>query len=333
MVCMSDETENKPENEAPQAPSIDAPVSSAPEVVASQAAVPAVPSVAPAPPPVDERPIVVMKPRSQAWAAIAATLIVMTLAASGLAVYFLPSLRVAQEDAADAMASVGDAGATVYQDLKDGLKVAAETAKPKVETTTIIESALGELRAQGKLVVLTRNLSVRAEKSSKAVIWDSIPVDDSAVEIKVNNNRVQYVIPLHDLAARSFTYDEATNKLVVTVPEPRLDRELIAVSADPADWEVKKDIGWLHLQDYWPDWRGDRLESEARSQLRGLVIEAAEEPLVLKEAREQAYVMMTTLVKAAIAPFAPDLEIEVRLDAGLTPQEGTEAWPDSAPLS
>ena len=79
--------------------------------------------------------------------------------------------------------------------------------------------------------------------------------------------------------------------------------------------------------------RGDRLESEARSQLRGLVIEAAEEPLVLKEAREQAYVMMTTLVKAAIAPFAPDLEIEVRLDAGLTPQEGTEAWPDSAPLS
>lgn len=304
-----------------------------PEVVPAVAQEAAIPATPVTPRPADDRPIIVMRPRSQIWMAMAITICVVTLSGLTFALYFFPSARVLQQDTSAAVQLGGEAASTVYNDLKDGAKELVALSKPKVAISTVIESALGEIRSQGKLVVLTRTFPVRAERSTVTKLWDYVPLDNSAVEIKVNNNAVQYHIPLSGVSARNFTHDEAANTLVVTLPEPRVDQEMIAISSNPDDWQVKKDIAWLHLQDTWPDWSGSKLESEARGQLRGLLIEQAEEPLVMKEAREKGYEIVAGLLKAAVAPYAENLNIEVRFDATLDNETELETWPNNAPLS
>lgn len=321
--------DNTPEPEPPQAPveeSTDAPL---PAVVAEpvRSAEPSAPVEAVATPVPEPAPIVVMRPRSHAWWAIAATLICMTAAGSFLAWHFLPSARVAQQDATEA-------ATTVYNDLRDGLEQAAQTmtqaATPTAEIRTLVETAVGELASRGKLVVLTRTLPVRVEKrSTQKILWDQFDLEDSIVRLRVNNNSVQYVLPLDGLSTANFQHDAALNKLTVSLPEPRLDRDMVAVSSNPEDWEVESDISWTRLQDWW----GQELLDEARSNVRGLLVEAGQEPLILKEAREQGYVQMTALLKSILAPFAPTLQVEVRFDPTLAPQPGIETWPDNAPLS
>ncbi len=303
------------------------------EVLAVSKPEPAIPATPVTPRPADERPIIVMRPRSQIWMAMAITICVVTLSGLAFALYFFPSARVLQQDTTAAVQRGGEAASTVYNDLKSGAKELVALSKPKVEISTVIESALGEIRSQGKLVVLTRTFPVRAERSTVTKLWDYIPLDDSAVEIKVSNNAVQYHIPLHGVSARNFTHDEAANTLVVTLPEPRVDQEMIAISSNPDDWQVKKDIAWLHIQHARPDWSGKTLETEARAQLRGLLIQQAEEPLVMKEAREMGYGIVAGLLKAAVAPYAQDLNIEVRFDATLDTGTELETWPNNAPLS
>jgi len=330
MIERDEEPVVTPENEV--APAVDAGEGGA--VPAEQAVVSSPTPAAEAPvvevvaaPVAEPGPIVVMRPRSHAWWAIAATLICMTAAGSFLAWHFLPSARVAQQDATEA-------AATVYADLRDGMEAAAATmtagAKTNTEIKTLVETAVGELASRGKLVVLTRTLPVRVEKrSTKKVLWDQFDLEDSVVRLRVSNNLVQYYLPLDGLSAANFTHDAAANRLVVTLPEPRLDREMVAVSSNPEDWEVESDISWTRVQDWW----GQELLDEARANVRGLLVEAGQEPLIVKEAREQAYVQVSALVKSILAPFAPTMAVEVRFDPALSPQPGIETWPDNAPLS
>lgn len=268
-------------------------------------------------------PVMVVRQRSHIWMAMALTAMAMMAFASFFAYNFFPSVRQLQTDATQG-------GATVYNDVKAGAKAVggfvAEAANPKIEMRTVIETAVGELSRQGKLVVLTRSLPVRVEKSSSRKLWDSLELDGSSVEMKVNNNAVQYVIPLHGLTAANFVYNDAAGLLSVTVPEPRLDREMVVVSSDPADWQVRKDIAWLHAPGNRPDWGGEQLETEARASIRSLVIQAGEEPLILKEAREQGFQQLAGLVQSLVAPFAPDVKVEVLFDAGLNPVPGFETW-------
>lgn len=266
-------------------------------------------------------PIVVMKPRSHIWWAMAAVMITFIAAGTYLFHEFVPSPRKMQEDLAAGTA-------TVYKDLS---AAAGGALKPTVEMKTVIDSAVGQLNNKGKLVVLTRTLPVSVEKrSTKKVLWEQFNFEDSAVRLKVSNNSVQYVVPLDGLTADQFHYEEAANTLVVTLPEPRLDREMVEVSSDPKDWEVETDISWTRVQDWW----GEQLLKEARANLRELVIAAGQEALVLKEAREAAFVQLNTLIQNLIAPLAPGVQIELRFDPALSPAPGVEAWPrNSAPLS
>jgi hypothetical protein len=259
-----------------------------------------------------------MRPRSHAWWAIAATLISMIAAGSFLAWHFLPSLRVLQNDVSAGISQAAD--------------TLADATTVNTEVQTLVQTAIGELTGRGKLVVLTRTLSVAVEKRAlKKVLWDQFNLEDSIVRLRVDNNTVQYVLPLDTLTASNFHYDEANNKLILTAPEPRLDRELIAVSSNPEDWKEETDISWTRVQDWW----GEDLLDEARANVRGLLVEAGQEPLILKEAREQAYLQLTALVNTIAAPFAPQLTVEVRFDPSLNaPQPGAETWTDNnLPLS
>jgi len=237
-------------------------------------------------------------------------------------------VRTAQRDATAAISQGSEAAAVVYDDLKAGVSA---VAAPKVERQTIIAAALGALSSEGKLVVLTRTLPVDIEKrASYRVWWDKLELDGSVVRVRVDNNRVQYVVPLEGLAPESFDYIEAENKLIATLPEPRLDHAMIAIASSPEDWHVDKAISYARLHDWW----GTELLDEARAEIRGLVAAAAEEPLIQKEAREKGYELLAQLLQSAAAPFAPGVSVEVRFEQEAPRPQENDAWPQApAPLS
>jgi hypothetical protein len=261
-------------------------------------------------------PVVVTRQRSHAWWACGSVFITLIAAATFLTYNFAPSPR-ALQDAATRGAS------TVYKDLS----AAVAASRPKVEMKTVIDSAVGQLNTRGKLVVLTRTLSVDVKKSSTKTLWDTFKLEDSAVRLKVNNNSVQYVVPLDALTPEQFAYEEASNTLIVTLPEPRLDREMVVVSSNPDDWEVETSISWTRIQDWW----GEQLLKEARANLRGLVVQAGQETLILKEAREAAFLQLNQLIQNLVGPLAPGVQIELRFDPTLSPAPGAEGWRGDSP--
>src|SRR5690606_40971464 len=59
--------------------------------------------------------------------------------------------------------------------------------------------------------------------------------------------RVQYVVPLDAVSRDDFFYDPETRRLLLTLPNPRLDPAIGAVSTDPSRVEVFREIGWRRL--------------------------------------------------------------------------------------
>jgi len=281
-----------------------------------------------------EPPIVVTRPRSHLPWAFALVFLAVIASATFLAWHFLPSFRVAQQDMAEAAGSGGEAAARVYDDLKAGAAAVGATvhavAAPEVKIETVISNAVGRLSSQSKLVVLTRTFPVQVEKRASYKLWDLLELDGSVVHLRVSNNSVQYHVPLHRVTADDFTYSEADRTLRVTLPEPRLDPAMIVVAPDPDDWVVDADISAGRIHDWW----GEALLEEARREVQTLVVQAAREELVVKEAREQAYDQLAALIRAIAAPFAPDLDIQVEFRREFDPMQGGDAWPThSASLS
>ncbi|MBI1320354.1 MAG: hypothetical protein GC168_15610 [Candidatus Hydrogenedens sp.] len=309
-------------------PTPDAAEAGGAELSAPETTLPVVADAAPTPTDPTDAPIVVMRPRSHAPWAFALVMLAFIASGTFLAWNFLPSVRQAQNDVTSAVSQGTAAATVVYDDLKHAVK--AVTA-PRVERETLISSALGALSSEGKLVVLTRTLPVDVEKrSSYKVLWDSLELGDSVVRVRVNNNAVQYVVPLDRVRAEDFAYDEARNTLTVILPEPRLDYSMIAIASDPADWDIDKQISYARFHDWW----GTELLDEARAEIRGLVAQAAEEPLILKEAREKGYETLAQLVQSAAAPFAPGLAVEVQFEETPPLTLEADAWQTArAPLS
>ena len=193
----------------------------------------------------------------------------------------------------------------VFEKLREGLR-------PNVTLRTIINSQFAKLDATPKLVVLTDTIDVEVAKSSeKRVLWGLLNLGTTEVRLKAPGNKVQFYIPVREIKAEDFSYRPAAKKVVVRVPGPVLDRQVVDVQSDPSKIEVETRVGWARLSAF----SGKRLEAKAREALRQEVLASADTPPMHDLARLHA----EKTLKAFFAELEGALGDGVRLEFEFRP--------------
>jgi hypothetical protein len=185
-----------------------------------------------------------------------------------------------------------------------------EAAKPQITINTLIQTSLERLRDESKLVVFTADVSVMVTKFSDKKVY-GIDFGTTTVRLRASGNKAQLVIPLNELSEGDFQFDEATNKLTITLPPPRVDETLVEVQTDPNFYEIQTDIGWARLDKF----SGDFLREQARRDLRPAVLLEAGNQHILKAAETSGREKVTALMEAVIKPIRPETAIEVEFKA------------------
>jgi len=181
--------------------------------------------------------------------------------------------------------------------------------KPTVSFSTVLYSSLDHLTRESKLVVLTAEVTVQIEKESQSewkVFGMAIPRGTTRVLLRAPGNKVQFVVPLQGVKAEDFRYDSMRKRLVLSVPSPVVDPEVVEVQNDPSKIELKTDVGWGRLDRY----SGQFLRDQARQELRPTVIQEASQEYLQSKAQTNAI----QALKKMLEPLAADLQPGVELD-------------------
>lgn len=181
-------------------------------------------------------------------------------------------------------------------DTKESVKGVSDTVKSILETKVSIQysimNAIGEIKKESKIVVLSAEISAEAKASSEKSKF-FINLGTTTVEIKADGNKVQYILPTEVITKNSFFYDEKTGALIVKLPRPILDESIVEVQSNPEKIEVKKDIGWARLSSF----SGAYLETELKKNLRNSVIQAGNHELLLERAKKNAEEVVLKMLK------------------------------------
>jgi hypothetical protein len=184
----------------------------------------------------------------------------------------------------------------------------ATALQPQVSINTIIQTSLEKLRDESKLVVFTANVSVMITKfSEKKTLYGKVDLGTTTVRLRASGNKAQLIIPLKNLAASDFQFDEMAGKLTVTLPPPRVDENLVEVQTDPTYYELETRPGWARLDTF----SGEFLRDQARRDLRPAVIAEASHPRIIKMAEESGKEKIAALLEASIKPLRPETRVVV----------------------
>jgi hypothetical protein len=242
-----------------------------------------------------ERPV---PHRRSAWPwVVAAVLIALILVG---AYTIRQALRMPERTVNTAADRLEGMAGKVFEKLREGLR-------PNVTVRSTVRSQFAKLDATPKLVVLTDTIDVEVAKSSeKRVLWGLLNLGTTAVRLKAPGNKVQFYIPLGEIRADDFVYQPAAKKVVVRLPAPVLDRQVVDVQSDPLKIEVETKVGWARLSAY----SGKTLEAKAREALRQEVLSTADTPPMHDLARLHA----EKTLRAFFAELEAALEDGVRLE-------------------
>lgn len=182
----------------------------------------------------------------------------------------------------------------------------AKAFEPHVSITTVMRSAIGEIRHTPKLVVMTADVDAEVFKA-KATDWGYVYWGTTTVTLRARDNRIQYVIPTENMTDENFVYVPATKELQVIVPPPRVDPDVVDVQSDPRKIDVKTELGWAHFD----KWSGQPLRQEARQDLRQAVLGAGRHQLLLTQARINARQHVEKLLAPMAEHLAPGVKLRV----------------------
>ena len=181
-----------------------------------------------------------------------------------------------------------------------------EALKPRVTVQNIVASQVRKVRAESKLVVLTTDVDATVSRTEEMrVLWGYLNLGTSEATLQVRGNRVQYYIPLEGFSADNIVYDKARGRVVVKVPAPVLDRDIVEVQSDPEMLYVRKERGWARLPS-----TQDRLEDQARRMLRGEVIKAGDAQWVHERARVEGRKSLAALFNDLTLVLADGVTLE-----------------------
>ncbi len=181
----------------------------------------------------------------------------------------------------------------------------ADAFRPHVDSKVVLAGAIERLQAEGKLVILSAD--VRAESYSstqKKILNGLLDLGETSVEVRAPA-RVQYVIQLDQVKRDDFLFDPQRRRLVLAVPNPKLDTTIVDVSSDPSQIDVERRIGLFRLDAF----SGTYNENRARKGLRAAAIHAGQSGWWLPEAQASARNEISRL----LAPLLDALEDDVTL--------------------
>lgn len=195
--------------------------------------------------------------------------------------------------------------------------------RPSVESHVVLRGAIERLQDEGKLVVLTAEVTAIAESSTdKRIFFDLIDAGTTTVLVRAPS-RVQYFVPLDAVSREDIFYDAETRRLLLTLPNPRLDTSIVEVSTDPAQIHVFREIGWLRLDAFSGRYNEDR----ARRMLRDAAIEAGQSGEWLTRAQASARNQLLTFLEPLISSLDEDVSFEIAFYERQEPVEGRRALP------
>jgi hypothetical protein len=188
-----------------------------------------------------------------------------------------------------------------------------ELAKSFLETKATIQysitNAIGEIKKESKIVVMTAEISAYANASSeKTKFW--VNLGTTTIEIKADGNKVQYILSTDVINKDSFFYDEKTGELIIKLPKPTLDESIVEVQSNPEKIEVKKDIGWARLSSY----SGAYLETELKKNLRDSVIQAGKHELLLEKAQKNAEEVILKMLKEILKKEKVSIPVKINFN-------------------
>lgn len=184
----------------------------------------------------------------------------------------------------------------------------AGAAQSHVNVNTMIQTSLDRLRDESKLVVFTADVSVMVTKfSDKKVLYGKLDLGTTTVRLRASGNKAQLIIPLKDVAAADFHFDEEKDQLTVTLPSPRVDETLVEVQTDPAYYELQTELGWARLDKY----SGDFLREQAKKDLRPAVLAEAGNKRNVEMAKNSGREKIAALLEASIKSLRPNTTVAV----------------------
>lgn len=184
--------------------------------------------------------------------------------------------------------------------------------RPNVTIESAVYSTFENMKKDAKLIVFSSEITViERRESDKRILWDKLSLGTTEVELRVPGNKVQYVVNTNLLSPNSVRWDKENDQIVVTIPNPVVDEEMVSVQTDPDKIEVRKEIGWGRLESH----SGEYLERSIQKDLRSLVIREAKNELLLERARSNAEQIIRDMFRPFLEPeeegVAPVLPLRV----------------------
>lgn len=219
--------------------------------------------------------------------------------------------------------ALGLAAATVYL-VSTQTRGLLDAFRPSVESNVVFAGSIDRLQAEGKLVVLSADVTAESESSTaRRIFFDLIDAGTTTVRVRAPA-RVQYVVSLADIGREDFSFDPEIRRLLLVLPNPRLDTTIVEVSTDPSEIEVYREIGWLRLDAL----SGRFNEERARRLLRDAAVEAGRSGRWMDEARESARREVARLLTPLIEALDEDVTFSIAFHDGPLPvDESTHQLP------
>jgi hypothetical protein len=245
------------------------------------------------PPPVESKPLTPSADKPRSLWPMAFAIVGLAIIIAGT-VIVMKIIRVGEKVGEGAI----DAPSRIAASLADAFKT-------KVTHTTVINSTLQSLKHDPKLVVLTATVNVEITKENEKALWGMVYMGKSKARIKAYGNKVQYVVPMDSITETNFFYDDIHKRIVVTIPPPRFDEEIVEVQSNPSMMEVETEVGWGRLDKF----SGEILRDTARRDLRPAVVREGKSELLMERARTNA----RKTVQKMLQPMAESLNQHVEI--------------------
>lgn len=180
---------------------------------------------------------------------------------------------------------------------------------PSYSSAAIVQTSVTRLHEQSKLVVLSADITVEVTRTSSKILWDVLDFGDTVATIRTRNNKAQYFVPLNKITAQDFHFSANNRSLTLTVPEPRVDEEIVEVQSDPNQIEVQSKVGWGRLNKR----SGELARVEAKRGLREAVVAEAKSQTYIDLARKNAKEKIGAFMLPSITPLGvTNLTVEFR---------------------
>ncbi len=187
--------------------------------------------------------------------------------------------------------------------VTDAVQGLAAAFRPQINIHTTVRTAVGELSPSLSLKVAERELEVTVE-DVRETTWIGVPVGATVTKLRSQGNRVQYIVPLAGVTPEQmeFVGSAAGGALLVHLPSPRVDEQMVFVQVDPQFVQVEVDDQWLNNINPFIEDGADR----ARASVRSAAVQQASHAAFLREVEAECTPRVEQLFQGVLASSLRD---------------------------